>query len=89
MQEVEEHAEELVDMLGCYFPIVYTPPADTKGKVTREELVAGVERALSAAPALAPYVIPMLLEKLSSSLRCCPAPPMANIHRPGLPLSST
>ena len=71
LQELEEHAEELVDVLGCYFPIVYTPPAQTKGKVTREELVAGVERALSAAPVFAPYVLPMLLEKLSSSLRCC------------------
>lgn len=71
MQELEEHAEEVVDVLGCYFPIVYTPPAQAKGKVTREELVSGVEQALSAAPAFAQYVLPMLLEKLSSSLRCC------------------
>ncbi|BDA41132.1 probable MMS19 nucleotide excision repair protein homolog [Coccomyxa sp. Obi] len=68
-KDLEQHAEELVDVLGCYFPIVYTPPADTTGKVTRGELVAGVESALSAAPAFAPYVVPMLLEKLSSSLR--------------------
>ncbi len=63
-----------MDVLGCYFPIVYTPPADTTGKVTREELVSAVESALSAAPAFAPYVVPMLLEKLSSSFRCllCP-----------------
>ncbi|CAL8466583.1 g6119 [Coccomyxa elongata] len=68
-KELEKHAEELVDVLGCYFPIVYTPPADTTGKVTREELVSAVESALSTAPAFAPYVVPMLLEKLSSSFR--------------------
>ncbi|KAK9916671.1 hypothetical protein WJX75_005534 [Coccomyxa subellipsoidea] len=68
-KELQEHAEEVVDVLGCYFPIVYTPPAQAKGKVTREELVSGVEQALSAAPAFAQYVLPMLLEKLSSSLR--------------------
>ena len=73
-QELEQRAEELVDVLGCYFPIVYTPPADATGKITREELVAGVETALSAAPAFAPYVLPMLLEKLSSSLRCSSFP---------------
>lgn len=60
-----------MDVLGCYFPIVYTPPANTTGKITREELVRGVEQALSAVPAFAPHVIPMLLEKLSSSFRCC------------------
>lgn len=69
-QELEKCAQELVDVLGCYFPIVYTPPADTTGKVTREELVSGVENALSAAPAFARHVVPMLLEKLSSSFRC-------------------
>jgi len=74
VQELEEHAGELVDVLGCYFPIVYTPPADSKGKITREELVRGVEQALSAVPAFAPHVIPMLLEKLSSSFRCCSIP---------------
>ncbi len=69
MQDLEEHAEELVDVLSCYFPIVYTPPADAPGRVVgRQELASGVEAALAAAPALALHVVPLLLEKLTSSL---------------------
>lgn len=54
-------------MLSCYFPVVYTPPDDAPGKaVTRQELLLAVESAL--APAFAPYVVPLLLEKMTSSL---------------------
>lgn len=56
-------------MLGCYFPIIYTPPQNIPDSVTRQELAAAVEQAMAATPALAPHVVPLLLEKLSSSLR--------------------
>jgi hypothetical protein len=75
-QALEQHAEELVDVLSCYFPIVYTPPADALGGATalaaavvgRQELVSAVQAALAATPAFAPHVVPLLLEKLTSSL---------------------
>ena len=56
-------------MLACYFPVVYTPPPGAPGVIARAELVSGVEAALAAAPTLAPHAIPLILEKLSSSLR--------------------
>lgn len=65
------HAKELVDVLACYFPITYAPPAAPGPDViTREQLVAGVAAALASAPAFAPYALPLILEKLGSSLRC-------------------
>jgi hypothetical protein len=70
-QVLAEHAEEMVEVLACYFPIVYTPPPGAPGVITRAELVSGVEAALAAGPTLAPHVIPLVLEKLSSSLRHC------------------
>ena len=69
--DVGEEAEEVVEVLGCYFPVVYKPPPSMPGEavVTRPALASAVERALAAAPALAPHAIPLLLEKLASSLR--------------------
>ena len=58
-------------MLACYFPITYAPPASPGPDIiTREQLVAGVAAALAAVPAFAPYALPLVLEKLGSSLRC-------------------
>jgi hypothetical protein len=61
-------------VLACYFPITYSPPAGGGADVIgREELVAGVAGALAAAPAFAPHAMPLVLEKLGSSLRCAGA----------------
>ena len=58
-------------MLACYFPITYAPPANPGPNIsTREQLVAGVAAALAAVPAFSPYALPLVLEKLGSSLRC-------------------
>jgi DNA repair/transcription protein MET18/MMS19 len=69
-QALEEQAEDLVEVLACYFPIVYTPPTPAPpGTIERAQLVAGVQAALAAAPAFARHALPMVLEKLGSSLR--------------------
>jgi DNA repair/transcription protein MET18/MMS19 len=62
-----------VDVLACYFPITYSPPAGGADVIAREQLVAGVAAALAAAPAFAPHAMPLVLEKLGSSLRCAGA----------------
>ena len=58
-------------MLACYFPVAYTPPAarGTDKVLSREELSSSLEETLTVTPAFAPYVVPMLLEKLASSVR--------------------
>lgn len=71
MQALRGKAEEVVEVLGCYFPVVYAPPpaAPAGEVVTRAALASAVQRALASAPALAPHTVPLLLEKLASSLR--------------------
>jgi hypothetical protein len=69
LQDLAGKAEEVMDLLGTYFPILYTQPPNMPGCVTRAELATAVEQALAAVPVFAPHVIPLLLEKLSSSIR--------------------
>ena len=47
VQALRSKAEEVVEVLGCYFPVVYTPPPSAPGEVvTRAALASAVERAL-------------------------------------------
>ena len=69
LQDLAGKAEEVMDLLGTYFPILYTQPSNMPRCVTRVELATAVEQALAAVPVFAPHVIPLLLEKLSSSIR--------------------
>eukprot|EP00854_Cymbomonas_tetramitiformis_P025617 gene25617-31321_t len=41
LRHLEEHAEELCDVMACYFPIVFTAPPGDKRGVTREMLQQG------------------------------------------------
>lgn len=63
------NAEELVDVLSCYFPVVFTPPPNDPHGITQAMLASRLLAPLTASPVLAPYVIPLILEKLSSSHR--------------------
>lgn len=62
-------AEDIFDVLACYFPLVFTPPASDPNAVSREALAASLEATLTASPYFAPFFIPIALEKLSSTLR--------------------
>lgn len=61
------YAEDLFNILGSYFPIHFTHP---KGEddVKREELSRALMLAFASTPLFEPFTIPLLLEKLSSSL---------------------
>lgn len=61
------YAEDLFNILGSYFPIHFTHP---KGEddVKREELSRALMLAFASTPLFEPFSIPLLLEKLSSSL---------------------
>ncbi|XP_078589095.1 MMS19 nucleotide excision repair protein homolog [Branchiostoma floridae x Branchiostoma japonicum] len=60
--------EELFEVISCYFPIDFTPPADDPHGVTREDLVLGLRQVLAATSKFAQFCVPMLLEKLSSDV---------------------
>uniref|UniRef100_A0A1J3E954 MMS19 nucleotide excision repair protein n=1 Tax=Noccaea caerulescens TaxID=107243 RepID=A0A1J3E954_NOCCA len=65
---VASEASGLFDIIGCYFPLHFTHTKGDKASVSREDLSRGLLLAFSSTPFFEPYAIPLLLEKLSSSL---------------------
>ncbi|KAL7140118.1 hypothetical protein ABFS83_09G100200 [Erythranthe nasuta] len=61
-------AEDLFEILGSYFPIHFTHPKGEDDDVKREELSKALMLAFASTPLFEPFSIPLLLEKLSSSL---------------------
>ena len=68
-ESLEANSEELFDVMSCYFPISFTPPPGNVHGITREDLATALQRTLTCTSLFAPLFIPMLIEKLSSSLR--------------------
>ncbi|XP_059595466.1 MMS19 nucleotide excision repair protein homolog isoform X3 [Vitis vinifera] len=61
-------AGDLFDILGCYFPIHFTHPQGEDVDVKRDDLSRALMLAFSSTTLFEPFAIPLLLEKLSSSL---------------------
>ncbi|CAH8361669.1 unnamed protein product [Eruca vesicaria subsp. sativa] len=61
-------ASDLFDIISCYFPLHYTHTKGDEGSIPREELSRRLSLAISSTPFFEPFAIPLLLEKLSSSL---------------------
>ncbi|CAL2245307.1 unnamed protein product [Prunus armeniaca] len=59
---------DLFELLGSYFPIHFTHLKDEDAEVKRDDLSKALMSAFSSTPLFEPFVIPLLLEKLSSSL---------------------
>ncbi|KAL1298236.1 MMS19 nucleotide excision repair protein homolog isoform X1 [Arachis ipaensis] len=60
--------EEIFDILEAYFPIHFTHPVGDDAHVQRDDLSRALMAAFSSTPLFEPYLVPLLLEKLSSSL---------------------
>ncbi|KAG5537786.1 hypothetical protein RHGRI_025031 [Rhododendron griersonianum] len=61
-------AEELFEILGSYFPIHFTHPKGDEVEVKRDELSRALMLAFASTPLFEPFAVPLLLEKLSSTL---------------------
>lgn len=61
-------AEELFEILGCYFPIYFTHQKSDDFEIKRDDLSMALMNAFCSTPYFEPFAIPLLLEKLSSSL---------------------
>ena len=71
---VGEHAaavqpllEELFDVTACYFPVTYTPPAGDTTGITRQQIAGALGAVLGGSHHMAELLVPLLLEKLSST----------------------
>ncbi|KAL2332331.1 hypothetical protein Fmac_019912 [Flemingia macrophylla] len=63
------YAKDVFDILEPYFPIHFTHPSSGDTHVQRDDLSRSLMSAFSSTPLFEPFVIPLLLEKLSSSLQ--------------------
>ncbi|KAG0490658.1 hypothetical protein HPP92_007521 [Vanilla planifolia] len=61
-------AQDLFEVLSCYFPIYFTHKVSDDFEVKREVLSDALMHAFCSTPYFEPFAIPLLLEKLSSSL---------------------
>ncbi|KAK2709653.1 MMS19 nucleotide excision repair protein homolog [Artemia franciscana] len=59
-------AEDLFEILACYFPIEFTPPPNDPFGVTRDQLREALQTALGSTPAFAEYNLNLIIEKLDS-----------------------
>lgn len=63
-----EMAEELFDVISCYYPITFEAPPGDKFGVTGDGLRRELSAAFCATPAFAPFCLALLADKLSSSV---------------------
>ncbi|KAF7370205.1 ARM repeat-containing protein [Mycena sanguinolenta] len=61
-----DHIEGLSNIVFCYFPITFRPPANDPYNITPEDLRIALRRCLNANPAFGPIAIPIFLEKLAA-----------------------
>ncbi|XP_052903045.1 MMS19 nucleotide excision repair protein [Anopheles moucheti] len=61
-------AEEMFETFACYFPIDFHPNPNDPVAITRETLAELLGNCLCATPEMAGFAVPLLLEKLDSSL---------------------
>ena len=61
-------AEQLFEVVACYFPIDFSPPAGLTTTVTKEQLSTALLNTMTASPLFGPFCLPLLLEKLSSDV---------------------
>lgn len=65
---ISHFAGDLFDILGRYFPIYFTHTKNDELDVKRDDLSRALMHAFASTPAFEPFAIPLLLDKLSSSL---------------------
>ncbi|KAF7104313.1 hypothetical protein CFC21_105219 [Triticum aestivum] len=64
----DQFASDLFEILSKYFPVYFTHGAGDNLGVTRDELSRALMHTFCASPYFEPFAIPLLLDKLSSSL---------------------
>ena len=62
------YAQDIFDMVFCYFPITFRPPPNDPYGITAEDLKLGLRRCVAGSHLFAESAIPLLMEKLSSSM---------------------
>jgi DNA repair/transcription protein MET18/MMS19 len=67
VRDWKRYAEDLFEVLACYFPITFRHHADDPDAVTQDQLVVALRHCLTHC-SLASFVVPFLLEKLEDAV---------------------
>jgi DNA repair/transcription protein MET18/MMS19 len=65
--DISAHADDLFDVIFCYFPITFVPPKNDPYGITTQNLKDALLKCISANGLLAKEAFPGLIEKLNSS----------------------
>ncbi|KAJ3325165.1 hypothetical protein HDV06_004922 [Boothiomyces sp. JEL0866] len=65
--DYKKHAQELFEVVFCYFPITFRPPPDDPYGVTAEQLKELLRNVIASTPTFSKFAIPVLIEKLDST----------------------
>lgn len=60
--------EETFEVFACYFPIDFSPPKNENFTITKEMLISSLRNCFSSKKEFSKFSIPLLLEKLHSSV---------------------
>ncbi|CAG2102637.1 unnamed protein product [Medioppia subpectinata] len=66
--DLDPYTEDVFEVISCYFPILFTPTPDDEYGITKEDLSGELHRCFTACPQFAPFLFPLVLEKLESEL---------------------
>jgi hypothetical protein len=67
---LHDNLEDLFDVgVAAYFPVMFTPPKNDPHSITREMLLQCTIDALGSCPQFAALGIPLISEKMGSSLK--------------------
>ncbi|AMD19688.1 HCL463Cp [Eremothecium sinecaudum] len=67
LSNIDGFKEDLFDILFCYFPITFKPPADDPYKISNDDLKLALRNAICATPNYAEDAFSNLVEKISAS----------------------
>ena len=79
-EAVTDASDALFDVIGCYFPITFTPPANDPHHITRDELRHALRAALTAHPALNAQLVPLLLDKMDDTTTAVRLDALTTLH---------
>eukprot|EP00038_Savillea_parva_P031031 m.82395 g.82395 ORF g.82395 m.82395 type:complete len:1037 (+) comp9462_c0_seq1:41-3151(+) len=60
------HTEDVFDVVACYFPISFTPPADDKVGIVQDDLLSALRKCFVATSEFAPHFFKLVFEAIAA-----------------------
>lgn len=73
-------SDAMFDVIGCYFPITFTPPANDPHHITQDELRGALRKAITAHPQVNAHLVPLLLDKMDDTTKAVKLDALETLH---------